>query len=74
MYYNGTLATFEPQFQLRILDTKTHFLLWSLTAPVEGAFRKATWDKNFDHGLNLLMEDLKKLAAPPTATVETPKK
>jgi hypothetical protein len=64
MYYDGNLATFEPQFGLKILDTKTHFLLWSLTAPVEGAFRKATWDKNFDHGLDVLMDDLKKLSPP----------
>ncbi len=73
MYYNGTLAIFEPQFQLRILDTKTHFLLWSLIAPVEGAFRKATWDKNFDRGLDALMDDLKKLL-PPSPAGESPKK
>jgi hypothetical protein len=73
MYYNGGGAViYEPQFGLRILDAKTHFLLWSLTEPVEGAFRKTTWLENFDHGLDALMDDLKKLALP--ASVDPSKK
>jgi hypothetical protein len=63
-YYDGNVAIYEPQFGLRILDAKTHFLLWSLNEPVEGAFRKATWVKNFDQGLRALMDDLKKLSLP----------
>ena len=74
MYYNGTLAIYEPQFGVRILDAKTHFLLWVLAEPVEGAFRKATWLKNFDRGLDALMDDLKKLSLPATAGSEPPKK
>jgi hypothetical protein len=73
-YYNGTLTSYGPHFELRVLDGKTHFLLWSLTEPVEGAFRKATWLKNFDHGLDNLMEDLKKLAGPSVVTGEPSKK
>lgn len=73
-YYNGSLPIYEPQFGVRILDAKTHFLLWSLAEPVEGAFRKATWLKNFDHGLDALMDDLKKLSAPATASGEPSKK
>jgi hypothetical protein len=73
MYYNGTLAIYEPQFGVRILDTKTHFLLWSLAEPVEGAFRKATWLKNFDHGLDAVVDDLKKISAP-AASGESSKK
>jgi len=65
MYYNGTLAIYDPQFGLNIVDAKTHFLLWNLAESVEGAFRKATWLKNFDHGLDALMDDLKQLAPPP---------
>jgi hypothetical protein len=67
MYMNGNLATYQPQFGLRVLDAKTHFLLWSLAEPVEGAFRKDTWLKNFGHGLDALMDDLSKLSAPPAA-------
>jgi hypothetical protein len=74
MYYNGNLAIYEPQFGLRVLDAKSHFLLWNLDEPVEGAFRKATWVKNFDQGLNLLMGDLKKISAPSSAGNEPSKK
>ena len=74
MYMNGNLAVFEPQFGLSIFDGKTHFLLWGLATPVDGAFRKATWLKNFDHGLDTLMDDLKKMSAPAVASVEPVKK
>jgi hypothetical protein len=43
-----------------------------LNEAVEGAFRKATWVKNFDQGLGTLMDDLKKLSMP--ASVDPPKK
>ncbi len=74
LYYSGTLPTYEPQFGLNIVDAKTHFLLWSLAEPVEGAFRKATWHKNFDQGLDLLMADLKRVSAPTVANIEPVKK
>jgi hypothetical protein len=31
---------------------------------VDGAFRKATFEKNLNEGMSLLMDDLKKLATP----------
>jgi hypothetical protein len=74
MYYNGTLAVFDPQFGLRIVDAKTHFVLWNLTEPVNGAFRESTWVKNFDQGLDLLMADMKKISAPSMSTPEPLKK
>jgi hypothetical protein len=64
MYMNGNLATYQPQFGLRVFDAKTHFLLWSLAEPVEGAFRKDSWIKNFGRGLDALMDDLSKLSPP----------
>ena len=67
MYMNGTLPIYQPQFGLNIVDAKTHFLLWNLNAPVEGAFREKTWTKNFEHGLSALMDDLKKIATPAAA-------
>ncbi|HET6180119.1 MAG TPA: hypothetical protein VFE61_24575 [Candidatus Sulfotelmatobacter sp.] len=74
MYMDGNLAVCQPQFGLSILDAKTHFLLWTLAEPVDGAFRKATWLKNFDHGLDALMDDLKKLAASGAAASVDPSK
>ncbi len=74
MYYNGTLAIYEPQFELKIIEAKTHFLLWTLAEPVEGAFRKATWLKNFDQGLDALMKDAKRISGPASTGGEAPKK
>ena len=58
------LTSYAPQFGLSILDAKTHFAIWTLIEPVQGAYRKGTWDKNFNLGLTALMTDLKKLADP----------
>jgi hypothetical protein len=58
---------------LTILETKSHYLLWTVTEPVEGAVRKATWEKNFGQGMTNLLDDLKKLSGQPTAKVEDPK-
>lgn len=66
----GNLPTYAPQLGLRIVDAKTHFTLWTLVEPVEGAFRKSTWDKNFDQAMNNLMEDLKKLTGTTAAPAE----
>jgi hypothetical protein len=44
------LTSYEPQLKLAIFDRETHFRLWTLTEPVEGAYRKPTWDKNVRKG------------------------
>lgn len=55
------LSTFAPYLRLEILDAKTHFLLWTIVEPVEGAYRKATWGKNFNTGVTNLVSDLKNI-------------
>jgi len=45
-----------------IFDARTHFLLWSVSEPVDSANRKATWLKNFDKAMDVLMDDIKELA------------
>jgi hypothetical protein len=67
---SGDLTTFAPQLDLAIVDAKTHFTLWTLVEPVGGAFRKATWDKNFSQGMTNLTDDLEKLTAAVGATPE----
>ena len=57
------VTTYAPQYRLSIVDIKTHFTLWTLSAPVEGAFRKATFEKNLSQGMATLMADLKQLSA-----------
>lgn len=56
------ICSYAPQLGLTILDAKTHFTLWTLIEPVDGAFRKATWEKNFSKGMTNLMDDMRKLA------------
>jgi hypothetical protein len=36
------LPSFAPYLRLEIFDAKTHFLLWTIVEPMEGAYRKAT--------------------------------
>jgi hypothetical protein len=62
------LATFAPNLRLEILDAKTHFLLWTIIEPVDGAYRKATWEKNFTTGMTNLVSDLKNITTAPTQT------
>ena len=69
----GNSTCYAPQLGLAILDAKTHFTLWTLVEPVNGAFRKATWDKNFNQGMTDLMNDLKKLAGPTPSTADSAK-
>jgi hypothetical protein len=68
------LTIYAPQFGVTILDTKTHFTLWTLAEPVQGAFRKATWEKNLGQGVDRVIDDLRKLAADPVASASNPQK
>jgi len=63
----GKVDTYQPLVTLTILDSKTHFILWTITEPVESAILAKTWGKNFDHGIASLVRDLTSLAAQPAA-------
>jgi hypothetical protein len=39
-----------PQLNLTIYDAKTRFVLWTILAPVDGAFRKTTFVRNVNQG------------------------
>jgi len=69
----GTLTCYGPQLEVSILDTKTHFKLWTITEPVEGAFRKATWLKNFSQAMTSLVDQMKRLDIQPKAAEGTQK-
>lgn len=47
------------EFYLSILDTKTHFVLWTLVEPVKAAVRRVSWEKNIDDSVDRLVSDLK---------------
>lgn len=67
-YGGGTPLSYAPQLDLSLTDIKTHTQLWVLTEPFKGAFRKATWDKNYTDGITDLISQLKTL----TTTTATP--
>jgi len=69
----GKLASYEPQIELSFLDSRTHFALWTFTEPVQGAYRKSTWNKNFSEGMASLMNDLKSLPGQPRSTADSAK-
>ena len=58
----GKTAMYEPQLELSVFDTKTNFVLWTFTEPVQGAFRKVTWEKNVHQGMESLLAEIKRLA------------
>ena len=49
--------------QLAVYDTKTHALLWNIDEPVDGAIRKASFQKNIDASVAKIVADLNSLAA-----------
>lgn len=61
---DSVTKVYAPQIELTILDSKTHFPLWTLTQPVAGAFREATWKKNYAGGITEIVAQLKALVAP----------
>ena len=58
----GKVPTYNPYMELAVLDAKTHFQLWTIAAPVDGAWRKSTWNRNVGKGAAELVENLKKLS------------
>jgi hypothetical protein len=61
------ITSYQPELELTIFDTKSHFALWTITEPVAGAMRKSTWDHNFDQGVTALIDELKVIAGTSTS-------
>jgi hypothetical protein len=53
-----------PFFRLTIYDRKTHYVLWTITEPIEFAILQKTHDKNFDEALSHVVDDLQALSKP----------
>jgi hypothetical protein len=53
------------QFRVRILDPKTHIVLWAFTEPIQGANRQSTGRKNFDQAMANLVNDVRNIAGKP---------
>lgn len=65
-------ADFLPFFKLTIFDRKTHYVLWTITEPIEFAFLQGTHDKNFDGALGKVIDDLRALSKPGSALYPHP--
>lgn len=53
-----------PRFELTIYDPKTRVVLWALAEHLDSALLKGNRNKNFDKGINKLMDQVKQLAEP----------
>ncbi len=62
------LLTSAPYLRLEISDAKSHFVLWTIVEPVEGAYRKATWEHNVNTGVTNLLSDLKNITGETNTT------
>jgi hypothetical protein len=59
---NGTLTYSDPLFRLRILDPKTHIVLWAFIENVPaGSGREASRRKDWDLALGKLVNDVRTL-------------
>ena len=63
MVSNTTLK--DPQLQLKIVDLKTHVLLWTNIEHVQRALLQGNRDKNFDYAMTALMNDIRNVAGQP---------
>ena len=62
----SSCETYEPQIALTILDSNTHFVLWTVTRRVRDARLKDNWDKNLKESIANLVDELKRLATQAT--------
>jgi hypothetical protein len=56
-----SVATYNPQLVLRILDAKTNGVLWTLTSNVRALGRQKTRDRQFDSSVALLIDQARRL-------------
>jgi hypothetical protein len=64
----------DGQFRLRIVDLKTHVLLWAIGEHVEPAKLQGNRDKNFDQAMASLVNDVKSIAEQPQASTDSAKR
>jgi hypothetical protein len=57
----------DEQLRLKIVDLKTNVVLWTYIEHVQGALLQGNRDKNFDHAMTYLVNDLRNVAGQPVA-------
>jgi hypothetical protein len=61
----------DEQLRLRIVDLKTNVVLWTYIEHVQGAILEGNRDKNFDHAMTYLVNDLRNVAGQPAAAARS---
>jgi hypothetical protein len=61
----------DSQLRLQIVDLKTHVLLWTYVEHVQGAILQGNRDKNFDHAMAALVNDIRNVAGQPAPTASS---
>lgn len=51
-----------PMFRLVVYDRKTHYILWTFTESIEGAYMQKNHDKNFDEALSAILSQFLEVA------------
>jgi len=62
------VANRQPAFRLIVYDRSTHYILWTLTQPVENALLQRNADHNFDNAVHGIVQQFLQLAGPTPAT------
>ena len=62
-----------PMFRLTVYDSKSHFVLWTISDSIGFAFLQKTHDRNFDMALNDVVSQFLSISGkPPLAVPPTP--
>src|SRR5215472_5200230 len=64
-------SVLDPQFRLTIVDPRTQTVLWAFTEHLKAG--GGTHDQGFDRAMARIVDDLKKLAAPPASAAASSK-
>ena len=62
----SSCQTYEPQIALTILDSNTHFVLWTVTKRVKDARLKDNWEKNLKESIGDVVDELRQLSTQTT--------
>ena len=66
------VISLNQELRLVIVDPKTHVVLWTFAELVHPWARQGTGRKNFDQTMSQLVEDVRKVTAPPAGATDAP--
>jgi hypothetical protein len=66
--------TYDPRFNLAIIDVKTHVTIWTVIQHIQLAVLQKNSDKNFDNAMTALVNGVATLAGTAPAIVASREK